>query len=61
MQEEDYDLGLEIQKGLASGAHEHVTFGRNEPGNQYFHKWVDYYLSADPGAPLPTPHEGWPD
>lgn len=55
VQEEDYDLGLEIQKGLASGAHEHVTFGRNEPGNQYFHKWVDYYLSTDPDAPLPTP------
>ncbi|MCO6056885.1 Rieske 2Fe-2S domain-containing protein [Pseudomonas sp. MOB-449] len=54
VQEEDYDLGLAIQKGLASGAHPYVTFGRNELGNQMFHKWVDYYLDDDSDAPPPS-------
>jgi phenylpropionate dioxygenase-like ring-hydroxylating dioxygenase large terminal subunit len=47
--EEDYFLGLKVQNGLESGAMEHVTFGRNERGNQYFHKWLDYYM-AEPGT-----------
>ena len=47
---EDYSLGLKIQSGLASGAHEHVTFGRNEVGNQEFHRWIDHYLSQVPAA-----------
>ena len=52
VEEEDYFLGLKVQNGLESGAMEHVTFGRNEVGNQYFHKWVEYYLS---GETLPKP------
>lgn len=47
--EEDYALGLKVQNGLESGAITHVTFGRNERGNQYFHKWLAYYLS-DPAT-----------
>jgi len=47
---EDYSLGLKIQPGLASGAHEHVTFGRNEVGNQEFHRWIDHYLSQVPAT-----------
>lgn len=47
---EDYSLGLKIQKGLASGAFKHVTFGRNEVGNQEFHRWIDHYLNQ---APVP--------
>lgn len=50
---EDYQLGLRVQEGLQSGALESVVFGRNEFGNQIFHKWVDYYLHSDPAAPLP--------
>ncbi|GLR68574.1 ring-hydroxylating oxygenase subunit alpha [Acidocella aquatica] len=53
--EEDYMLGLKVQEGLASGALDHVVFGRNERGNQVFHKWVDYYLRNDPTAPRPNP------
>ena len=52
VEEEDYFLGLRVQNGLEARATDHVTFGRNEPGNQYFHKWVDYYLS---GGTLPKP------
>ncbi|MGE4305527.1 MAG: hypothetical protein AB7E24_16030 [Novosphingobium sp.] len=22
-----------------------MTFGRNELGNQYFHRWIEHYLS----------------
>ena len=36
---EDYVIGLEIQKGLESGAHDELVFGKNERGNQY----LSYY------------------
>ena len=51
---EDYVIGLEIQKGLESGAHDDLTFGRNERGNQYFHEWLNWYLEDDPTQPEPT-------
>jgi hypothetical protein len=51
---EDYLLGLDIQKGLQSGAHQDLVFGRNERGNQYFHEWVNWYLQDDPTLPKPT-------
>jgi len=51
---EDYDTGDEIQLGLDARPFDHVLFGRNERGNQYFHKWLDWYLANDPSAPKPT-------
>ncbi len=51
--DEDYALGLKVQNGLESGATDRLTFGRNEPGNQYFHKWVEYHLSGCEG-PAPV-------
>jgi hypothetical protein len=42
--DEDYLLGIEIQKGLNSNSNNSVLFGRNERGNQFFHKYVDYYV-----------------
>ncbi|HZU64712.1 MAG TPA: SRPBCC family protein [Novosphingobium sp.] len=50
---EDYLIGLEIQKGLESGAHKEMTFGRNERGNQYFHEWLNWYMAGDANAPEP--------
>jgi phenylpropionate dioxygenase-like ring-hydroxylating dioxygenase large terminal subunit len=50
---EDYQLGLQVQRGLESGAHRELLFGRNERGNQHFHNWVNYYLADDPGASKP--------
>jgi phenylpropionate dioxygenase-like ring-hydroxylating dioxygenase large terminal subunit len=44
--DEDYLLGLKVQKGLESGAMTHVTFGRNEPGNQHFHRMLNEYLKG---------------
>lgn len=51
VQTEDYDVGLEVQKGLASGALKSVVFGKNERGNQYFHRYVDWYLAGRNGPP----------
>ena len=51
--DEDYVLGSKIQKGLESGALDSVVFGRNERGNQFFHKCVEYYTQGE-AAPFPT-------
>ncbi len=51
---EDYLIGLEIQKGLESGAHDELVFGRNERGNQYFHEWLNWYLQDDSDMPVPV-------
>jgi phenylpropionate dioxygenase-like ring-hydroxylating dioxygenase large terminal subunit len=51
--EEDYLLGMQVQRGLESGAIRNVVFGKNERGNQLFHNYVNYYLSQDSNAPTP--------
>ncbi len=48
--EEDYKTGLGIQSALASGANTEFVFGRNEPGNQMFHRWVDDLIGSTPVA-----------
>ena len=45
VEKEDYLMGMRVQQGLEAGACDHVTFGRNELGNQYFHRWIEHYLS----------------
>jgi phenylpropionate dioxygenase-like ring-hydroxylating dioxygenase large terminal subunit len=54
VEEEDYGLGLKVQKGVNAGTLKNVIFGRNERANQYFHKWVSYYLANDPAAEKPV-------
>ncbi|MFN2166257.1 MAG: SRPBCC family protein, partial [Anaerolineae bacterium] len=54
VEREDYGVGLQVQRGLESGARDQVLFGRNERGNQYFHRWVNYYLAQDPSASPPA-------
>jgi hypothetical protein len=51
--EEDYKTGFGIQSALASGANTRFLFGRNEPGNQCFHAWVDKLLD-EPVASSPA-------
>jgi phenylpropionate dioxygenase-like ring-hydroxylating dioxygenase large terminal subunit len=51
VQREDYGVGLQVQQGLESGALKSVIFGKNERGNQYFHRYVDYYLDGAKGPP----------
>jgi len=53
VQEEDYNVGLKLQKGLQTGLMKSVLFGRNERGNQYFHRCVKWYASGGEGAPKP--------
>ena len=48
--EEDYKTGLGIQSALSSGANTEFVFGRNEPGNQTFHRSVDSMLDSVPVA-----------
>lgn len=45
--EEDYDMGLRIQRGLKSGGNRSFVFGRNEPGLQHYHRWVARYCLAE--------------
>lgn len=52
--DEDYLLGLRVQRGLESHAIDSVIFGRNEAGNQLFHRYVDYYVNGDFSVPPPT-------
>ncbi len=44
--EEDYPVCYDIQKNLNSGVRDKVVFGRNEPGGQIFHGWVDRVVRA---------------
>lgn len=41
--EEDYFLNHKIGAGLRSGANDHLTFGRNEPGLHHFHRMVEEF------------------
>lgn len=45
VEKEDYLMGLRVQQGMETRATDHVTFGRNELGNQHFHRWIEHYLS----------------
>ena len=47
VQDEDYNVGLRVQQGLETGLMKSVLFGRNERGNQYFHRWVKWYSEGD--------------
>ncbi|MEN3952687.1 aromatic ring-hydroxylating dioxygenase subunit alpha [Iodidimonas sp. SYSU 1G8] len=46
---EDFDLGFRIQRGLESGAYEHMVFGRNEWGNQHYHASIEAFLREPSG------------
>jgi hypothetical protein len=54
LRDEDLASGLAAQRGLSSGAHAGLLYGRNEAGNHYFHSWVDWYLRNDLHQPMPT-------
>lgn len=49
VEEEDFPTGEGIQRGLRSGAQEHVTYGRNEPALQHWQRSVRAAVDA------PTP------
>lgn len=45
---EDFETCAGIQRGFASGAHDSIVFGRNEPALQHFHRSLDELLEARP-------------
>ena len=47
VRDEDYSTGLRQQRALKAGGIDHVMFGRNEGGQQRFHRWVDRVVNAD--------------
>ena len=44
---EDFRLGEGIQRGFASGAQDHVTYGRNEPALIHFHRSLERALGVE--------------
>jgi phenylpropionate dioxygenase-like ring-hydroxylating dioxygenase large terminal subunit len=51
---EDYEMGGRIQRGVGSDVSTTIMFGRNEPANQYFHRWITYMTGGErPQAPSP--------
>ena len=55
VRDEDYAIGYGIQRGLKSGALQHFTYGRNEPGVQHFHRMVAAHMARDPDKLVPRP------
>lgn len=43
---EDFEVSAKIQKGIASGAQTHLTFGRNEPALQHFHRVIQQAIAT---------------
>ncbi len=46
VEEEDFPTGESIQRGLLSGAQDHVTYGRNEPALQHWQRSVSAALDG---------------
>ena len=44
VRDEDYVIGYSIQRALLAGANTHFVIGRNEPGVQHYHQWVDRFM-----------------
>ena len=53
VEEEDYMLGLQVQRGLESGCMKDTIFGRNERGNQFIHRQIQYYRGGAVQSPEP--------
>ncbi len=45
--DEDFPVGEDIQRGLTTGAQTHLTFGRNEPALAHFHRAIDEELQVE--------------
>lgn len=47
VRDEDYAIVATIQGGLGSGANREFLFGRNEPGLQHYHSWIERIMTGD--------------
>ena len=50
---EDYQVGMQVQRGMSSGLQKDVIFGRNERGNQFVHRWIHHYMKNAPADQAP--------
>jgi phenylpropionate dioxygenase-like ring-hydroxylating dioxygenase large terminal subunit len=50
VRDEDYAVGATVQRGLASGMNTAVTYGRNEPAIQHYHRWVERLADDEASA-----------
>ena len=48
VQDEDYVVVGSIQRALPAGANTHFIIGRNEPGVQHYHQWVEHFMQETP-------------
>jgi hypothetical protein len=55
LRDEDYGMGMRLQRGVGAPLPLKLIFGRNEPGNQHFHKWVEHYVSPQGAGSEPGP------
>jgi phenylpropionate dioxygenase-like ring-hydroxylating dioxygenase large terminal subunit len=46
VEDEDFPLGEDIQRGFHSGAQDHITFGRNEPCLAHYHRSIKEALQS---------------
>ena len=53
VRDEDYAMGLQIQRGLEVGARREILFGQNEGGGQHYHRWLDHLLDGTPRPDRP--------
>ncbi len=47
VRDEDYAIGLGIQRAIRTGAMDGFTLGRNEPAVQNYHRWVEHFMQLD--------------
>ena len=45
VEQEDFPLGESVQKGFYADKQRKLIFGKNEPGLQHFHKYLDKLIS----------------
>src|SRR5262249_29700611 len=51
IEEEDFRIGEQMQRGFHAGAQETVVYGRNEPGVAHYHRMINAALGVDALAP----------
>jgi phenylpropionate dioxygenase-like ring-hydroxylating dioxygenase large terminal subunit len=52
-EKEDFRLGEQIQRGFHAPGHDHIVYGRNEPGLVHYHRTIKAALDADE-SPVPA-------
>jgi phenylpropionate dioxygenase-like ring-hydroxylating dioxygenase large terminal subunit len=54
VEDEDFPVGVDIQRGFQANAQSYVTFGRNEPGLSHYHGTMRSLLGLQQAEPATT-------